>query len=54
MAELEDLQRVFCILDGKPEEDHRNGLYRRLAAAERVPDQPYGEAGPLRTRRTHT
>jgi len=42
MAELEDLQRVFCILDGKPEEDHRNGLYRRLSAAERVPDQTYG------------
>lgn len=41
VAELEDLQRVFCILDGKPEEDHRNGLYRRLAAAERVPNDTY-------------
>lgn len=28
--ELEDLQRVFRILDGKPEEDHRNGLCSRL------------------------
>lgn len=42
MSELEDLQRVFCILDRRPEEDHRHGLYRRLAAAERVSDQPYG------------
>jgi hypothetical protein len=33
--ELEDLQRVFCILDGKPEEDHRSGLYSRLNSAER-------------------
>lgn len=33
--ELVDLQRVFCILDGKPEEDHRNGLYHRLSEAER-------------------
>lgn len=32
---LEDLQRVFCILDGKPEEDRRNGLYMRLSGASR-------------------
>lgn len=25
--ELDDLIRVFCILDGKPEPDHRNGAY---------------------------
>ncbi|WP_423378742.1 DUF4942 domain-containing protein [Burkholderia sp. LMG 32019] len=25
--ELDDLIRVFCILDGKPELDHRNGAY---------------------------
>lgn len=31
MDHLIDLQRVFCILDGKPEEDHRNGLYQRLS-----------------------
>jgi hypothetical protein len=29
---LEDLQRVFCVLDGQPEEDHRQGLFRRLYA----------------------
>lgn len=28
---IEDLQRCFCVLDGKPEEDHRNGLYSRLS-----------------------
>ena len=32
---IADLQRVFCILDGKPEEDHRSGIYRRLSDAER-------------------
>ena len=30
---LEDLQRVFRILDGKPEEDRRSGLYTRLYGA---------------------
>ncbi|WP_423380289.1 DUF4942 domain-containing protein [Burkholderia sp. LMG 32019] len=25
--ELDDLIRVFCVLDGKPEPDHRNGAY---------------------------
>lgn len=33
--ELNDLQRVFCILDGKPEEDHRNCLVTRLESAKR-------------------
>lgn len=33
--ELVDLQRVFCVIDGKPEEDHRAGLYHRLHEAER-------------------
>lgn len=28
---LVDLQRVFCILDGKPEEDHRQNLIQRLS-----------------------
>lgn len=28
---LDDLVRVFSVLDGKPEPDHRNGMYRRLA-----------------------
>jgi hypothetical protein len=32
-AELDDLQRVFRIVDGKPEEDHRNSLSGRLRAA---------------------
>jgi hypothetical protein len=29
-ADLDDLQRVFRVLDGLPEEDHRNGLSARL------------------------
>ncbi|MBJ9624369.1 DUF4942 domain-containing protein [Burkholderia multivorans] len=29
--ELDDLIRVFCILDGKPEPDHRNGAYRLVS-----------------------
>jgi Domain of unknown function (DUF4942) len=33
--ELADLQRVFCILDGKPEEDHRHGIYMRLFDADK-------------------
>ena len=33
--ELDDLERVFHILDGKPEPDHRNGWCARLSAAER-------------------
>jgi hypothetical protein len=32
---IADLQGVFCILDGQAEEDHRNGIYRRLNDAER-------------------
>jgi hypothetical protein len=31
--DLEDLQRVFCLVDGKPEEDHRGGLGHRLRGA---------------------
>lgn len=31
--ELQDLQRVFCLVDGKPEEDHRNDLDSRLSAS---------------------
>jgi len=38
---LADLQRVFCRMDSKPEEDHRNGLYQRLNEAERVPGDRY-------------
>lgn len=29
--ELDDLIRVFCILDGKPEPDHRHGAYSLLS-----------------------
>lgn len=36
LAPLEDLQRVFCVLDGKPEEDRRNGIYMRLSGASRA------------------
>ncbi len=32
--ELDDLMRVFHVLDGKPEPDHRNGIYRMLSDAE--------------------
>jgi hypothetical protein len=30
---LDDTMRVLCILDGKPEPDHRQGAYQRLSAA---------------------
>jgi hypothetical protein len=30
---LDDLIRVMCILDGKPEPDHRNGMRFQLEAA---------------------
>lgn len=41
--ELNDLQRVLCILDGKPEEDHRHSLVTRLNAAKRDPRAAYGQ-----------
>lgn len=31
--ELDDLIRVFCVLDGKPEPDHRHGAYRLVSDA---------------------
>lgn len=34
-AKLDDLIRAFCILDSKPEPDHRNGVYSGLSAATR-------------------
>ena len=34
-SELDDLMRVFHILDGKPEADHRNGCYGLIADAMR-------------------
>lgn len=40
--ELNDLQRVFCILDGKAEEDHRHSLVTRLNAAKRDPRASFG------------
>lgn len=35
---LDDLARVLSVLDGKPEQDHRNGWYKRLSAATNVTD----------------
>lgn len=35
---LDDLSRVFSILDGKPEPDHRNGWQRRLSAVTKTTD----------------
>lgn len=34
--ELDDLVRVFHVLDGKPEPDHRNGMYQQIAQAYRA------------------
>jgi hypothetical protein len=34
---LDDLMRALCILDGKPEPDHRGGAYRRLNEARKLP-----------------
>jgi hypothetical protein len=34
-SELDDLMRVFHILDGKPEADHRNGCYHLITTAMR-------------------
>lgn len=34
---LDDVMRVFCILDGKPEPDHRQGAYRRLCDTNGAP-----------------
>ncbi len=31
--ELDDLMRVFHVLDGKPEPDHRNGIYHQISTA---------------------
>ncbi|MFM0651984.1 DUF4942 domain-containing protein [Paraburkholderia sediminicola] len=31
--ELDDLMRVFCVLDGKPEADHRHGAYYLVSDA---------------------
>lgn len=34
--ELDDLVRVFHVLDGKPEPDHRNGMYHSVSEAYRA------------------
>jgi hypothetical protein len=39
-AQLDDLTRVFSVLDGKPEPDHRNGWCGRLSWADKVSDGP--------------
>jgi len=31
--ELDDLLRAFHVLDGKPEPDHRNGMYHQISEA---------------------
>lgn len=35
---LDDLARVFSVLDGKPEPDHRQGWYGRLSACNKTDD----------------
>lgn len=47
--ELDDLVRVFCVLDGKPEPDHRSGIWRLLAAVNHTTD-PDAENDYLRIR----
>jgi hypothetical protein len=37
---LDDLERVFCVLDGKREPDHRRGWYSRMNAADKTTDPP--------------
>lgn len=39
-ARLDDLSRVFHVLDGKPEPDHRAGWYSRLNGQRLVTDPP--------------
>lgn len=34
---LDDILRVLCLLDGRPEPDHRQGAYRKLDAAKLAP-----------------
>lgn len=36
---LDDLVRVLSVLDGKPEPDHRNGMYRAISAARTLADR---------------
>lgn len=39
---LDDLVRVFCVLDGKPEPDHRQGMYSQISdALEGKPEQDH-------------
>lgn len=37
---LDDLIRVFYVLDGKPEPDHRNGWYSKLCSSDKTTDPP--------------
>ncbi|WP_410958781.1 DUF4942 domain-containing protein, partial [Salmonella sp. 6201] len=34
--ELDDLMRVFCVLDGQPEPDHRHGAYYLVSDAQQA------------------
>ena len=38
---LDDLERVFHVLDGKPEPDHRNGWYNRFCGGKRESESDY-------------
>jgi len=38
---IDDLERVFHVLDGKPEPDHRNGWYVKFCGAKREGDSDY-------------
>lgn len=47
--ELDDLSRVFHVLDGKPEPDHRQGWYSRLTRCDKTTD-PDAEDDYMRVR----
>ncbi len=47
--ELDDLSRVFHVLDGKPEPDHRQGWYSRLNRCDKTTD-PDAEDDYMRVR----
>lgn len=53
---LDDLLRVFCLMDGKPEPDHRNNLYhlarKQLAAGSNKVQSPYLDVILYRVART--
>lgn len=50
--QLDDLERVFHIIDGRPEPDHRSGWYHRVYEAARQP-APHAVASPYMAARLH-